>query len=212
VLQPLKKQNQNHLAERSWSTCSSIPNTFWCHTLCYASDLFNVLPICCHTLDGDVPTTPFQLFHGKWPCITSFRVFGSHVVVKCWVTETSKTGKQTERGTQGIFIGFPPNQKGYLIYCPGYAGLLRHPKLAKTGKQTERGTQGIFIGFPPNQKGYLIYCPGSRQILVSDDVLFDESLQAAIATTWQQYQDSLSLKPVSSFIPDIDTTLDHTGT
>jgi len=171
VLQPLKKQNQNHLAERSWSTCSSIPNTFWCHTLCYASDLFNVLPICCHTLDGDVPTTPFQLFHGKWPCITSFRVFGSHVVVKCWVTETSKTGKQTERGTQGIFIGFPPNQKGYLIYCPG-----------------------------------------SRQILVSDDVLFDESLQAAIATTWQQYQDSLSLKPVSSFIPDIDTTLDHTGT
>jgi hypothetical protein len=32
------------------------------------------------------------------------------------------------------------------------------------------------------------------------------------ATTWQQYQDSLSLKPVASHIPDIDTHLEHTGT
>jgi len=48
--------------------------------------------------------------------------------------------------------------------------------------------------------------------LVSDDVIFDESFQAAIAATWQQYQDSLSLKPVASHIPDIDTHLEHTRT
>jgi len=92
-------------------------------------------------------------------------------------------GKHTERGTRGIFIGFPP--------------------------QSQRG---IFIGFPPNQKGYLIFHPGSRQILVSVDVLFDESFHAAIATTWQQYQDSFSLKPVASFVPDIDTTVEQTVT
>jgi hypothetical protein len=84
--------------------------------------------------------------------------------------------------------------------------------MSSTGKQTERGTRGIFIGFPSNQIGYLILCPGSRQILVSDDVIFDESLQAAIATIWQQYQHNLSLKPVASFIPDVDTTLEQTGT
>jgi hypothetical protein len=129
------------------------------------------LPIHGHTPAGDVPATPYQFYYGQLPSIASFRVFGSPVVVKCWVTEQSPTGKQTERGTRGIFIGFPPNQKGYLIFCPG-----------------------------------------SRQILVSDDVIFDESFQAAIATTWQQYQDSLSLKPVASHIPDIDTHLEHTGT
>ncbi len=176
-----KKQNQNHLAEHSWQTIcgmarsllvhAHLPDTFWFHALCYASDIFNVLPICRNAPAGDVPTTPYQLFHGTLPCISAFRVFGSPVVMKRWVTEMSKTGKQTERGTRGIFIGFPPNQKGYLIFCPG-----------------------------------------SRKILVSDDGIFDESFQTAIATTWQQFQGSLSLKPVASFIPDIDTTLEQTGT
>jgi hypothetical protein len=176
-----KKQNQNHLAENSWQTIcgmahsllvhAHLPDTFWFHALHYMSDVFNILPIHCNTPAGEVPTTPYQLFHGTLPSISAFRVFGSPVVVKRWVTEMSSTGKQTERGTRGIFIGFPSNQIGYLILCPG-----------------------------------------SRQILVSDDVIFDESLQAAIATIWQQYQHNLSLKPVASFIPDVDTTLEQTGT
>lgn len=176
-----KKQNQYHIAEWTWQTICGMArsllvhahllDTFWFHALCYASAIFNVLPICVHTTEGDIPCTPYQLYYGQLPCVSSFRVFRSPVVVKRWVTEASSTGKLTERGTRGIFIGFPPNQKGYLVYCPG-----------------------------------------SRQILVLDDVLFGESFQAAIATTWQQYQDSLALQPVSSAIPDVDTTLEQTGT
>jgi hypothetical protein len=141
---PPKKQNQNHLAEWSWQTLcdmarsllvhAHLPDTFWFHAIRYASYIFNVLPIRVHTHPGDVPATPYQLYYGRLPSLASFRVFGSPVVVKRRVTEQSPTGKQTERGTRGVFIGFPPNQKGYLIFCPG-----------------------------------------SRQILVSDDVIFDES-------------------------------------
>jgi hypothetical protein len=80
------------------------------------------------------------------------------------------------------------------------------------GKQTERGMRGIFIGFDDNKKGYLFYMPGSRNIVNSGDAIFDETFHSAIATTWQQHKDSLALKPVSSFLPDATTTVEHTGT
>jgi hypothetical protein len=79
-------------------------------------------------------------------------------------------------------------------------------------KQTERGIRGIFIGFVLNQKGYIIFSPGSRQIIISDDIIFDEGFSSAIAATWQQHKDSLALQPISSHIPDITTTIEHTST
>jgi hypothetical protein len=72
--------------------------------------------------------------------------------------------------------------------------------------------RGIFIGFDTNKKGYLFYMPGSRNIVNSGDATFDETFHSAIATTWQQHKDSLALQPLSSFIPDATTTLEHTGT
>lgn len=119
----------------------------------------------------DIPSTPYQLFFGKCPLISRFRVFGCPAVVRHWVVHNKTNGKQTERGIRGIFIGFHMNQKGYLIYSPG-----------------------------------------SHQVIISDDLIFDESFSSAIATTWQQHKDSLSLQPTHSHIPDITTTLEHTGT
>jgi hypothetical protein len=63
-----------------------------------------------------------------------------------------------------------------------------------------------------HQKGYMIFTPASRKILISDDVIFDESFFAAIATTWQQHKDSLALQPAISYIPDATMCQDHTGT
>jgi hypothetical protein len=63
-----------------------------------------------------------------------------------------------------------------------------------------------------HQKGYVIYCPGSRSIIISNDVIFDELFTSAIALTWQKFQDGLTLRPLASFIPDVSTTLEHTGT
>jgi hypothetical protein len=67
--------------------------------------------------------------------------------------------------------------------------------------------------FHMNQKGYLIYSTGSHQTLTSDNVIFDEGLfSSTIATTWQLHKDSLAVKPVTSYIPDVTATIEHTGT
>ncbi len=176
-----KKLQQNHLAERTWNTICSmarsmlvharLPDNFWFHALKYSTAIFNVLPIRGMTSEGELPSTPYAMFLNRRPCINHFRVFGCPVVVKRW-----KTGESC---------------------C---------------GKQTERGTWGIFVGFPSTQKGYLVFSPQSRHILISADIQFDESFQAAVATTWQQHKDSLALQPLSTFPPDADATLEHTGT
>jgi hypothetical protein len=42
--------------------------------------------------------------------------------------------------------------------------------------------------------------------------MFDEGFCSAITTTWQQHKDSLALQPISSHIPDVTATIEHTGT
>ena len=176
-----KKQYQNHLAERTWQTVSSIarsllvharlPDTFWFQALCYAAHIFNVIPVHGLKNQAEVPATPYELFHGVKPSILPFRVFGCPSVIKSWTADERSNGKQTERGMRGIFIGFDNNKKGFLFYMPG-----------------------------------------SRNIVNSGDAIFDETFQSAIATTWQQHKDSLALHPTSSFIPDVTTNIEHTGT
>ncbi len=56
-----------------------------------------------------------------------------------------------------------------------------------------------------------MYLPSTRRITISADVLFDESFQTAIVTNWRHYQDSLALQPEPSFIPNINITLESTG-
>jgi len=176
-----KKQYQNHLAEWTWQTISSmtrsllvharLPDNFWFHGLQYAAHIFNVLPIRGLTAaQSDTPTMPWQLFHGSKPLVGRFRIFGCPVTLLHWTS--------AERAH---------------------------------GKQTERGIRGIFVGFHPHQKGYLIFTPGSHQLVISDDVAFDEHFYSAIALTWQQHKDSLALQPASSDIPTVDTPVERTG-
>jgi len=181
VLAAPKKQCQNHLAERTWQTILSIacsllvhaclPDTFWYQALCYATNIFNVLPIRGLKSQAEIPATPHELFFGSKPFILPFRVFGCPSIVKRWTADERANGKQTEWGIRGIFIGFDTNKKGYLFYMPG-----------------------------------------SRNILASADAIFDESFHSAIATTWQQHRDTLALQPTHSYIPDVTTIQEQTGT
>ena len=64
------------------------------------------------------------------------------------------------------------------------------------------------MGFSPTQKGLLLYLPSTRQIVSSGDVICDETFASTVAETWRH---ALPLRPTSSFIPDPNTTLEHTG-
>jgi transposase InsO family protein len=134
VLAAPKKQSQNHLAERTWQTISSIarsllvhaslPDTFWYQALQYATCIFNVIPVRGLKNHAEFPATPHELFYGSKPLILSFRVFGCPSIVKRWVADERGNGKQTERGMRGVFIGFDTNKKGYLFYMPGSRNIL----------------------------------------------------------------------------------------
>jgi len=110
-----------------------------------------------------------------------------------------------------LFQGVKPKIGHLQVFgCPITA---RHWTTAENtnGKQTQRGIRGIFVSMTDNQKGYLFYSPGSRQLYISGDITFDETFSSTIATTWRPHRDNLALHPVTSSIPDVSTTLEHTG-
>ncbi len=78
-------------------------------------------------------------------------------------------------------------------------------------KGTQRGIRGIHLGFSPTQKGWLLYVPSTRQIVISGDVICDETFASTVAETWRPFHDALALRPETSFIPDPHTFVEHTG-
>jgi transposase InsO family protein len=129
ILAAPKKQYQNHLAERTWQTISTmsrsllvharLPDTFMFNALVYTCHIFNILPVKGLLDESGNVSTPYTLFHGEKPRINHFRVFGCPVVARKWSTPHTTSSKQTERGIRGIFLGFDYNQKGYVFYSPG---------------------------------------------------------------------------------------------
>jgi hypothetical protein len=89
------------------------------HALVHACRIFNVLPVKGLKNIAGNPATPHELFLGEQPTISHFRVFGCPVVARKWCTSQTSSGKQTERGIRGIFLGMDTNQKGYIFYSPG---------------------------------------------------------------------------------------------
>jgi hypothetical protein len=123
--------SQSHLVERAWQTVTSmtrlmlvharLPDTYYYHALRYATAIFNVLSVKGIFNKDGVTSTPHELCRGHKPSmIQEFKVFGCPCVAKKYLAtiDGSQQSKQTERGIRGVFIGFPENQKGYLIYVP----------------------------------------------------------------------------------------------
>ena len=125
-----KQQWQNNRAERTWQTIHNmarsmlvharLPDDYWYHAVRYASAVFNVSPVQgLKNAKGECDTL-FELFTGRKPLISQFRVFGCPVVAKKWTVliDGKRRENSTQRGIRGVFIGFPANQKGYLLYIP----------------------------------------------------------------------------------------------
>jgi len=110
-----------------------------------------------------------------------------------------------------LFQGTKPKISMFRVFgCPITARKWT-TKQNSASKQTQRVIHGIFIDFAENQKVFLFYSSASRQIYISGDMTFDESFSSTIATTWHLNRDDLALRPAASDIPDINTTLEHTG-
>ena len=61
-------------------------------------------------------------------------------------------------------------------------------------QQAKNGFRGIFVGIPGHQKGDLVYVPSSRNIILSYDVVFDESLSSELAYMSQPYSEAMVMR------------------
>jgi Reverse transcriptase (RNA-dependent DNA polymerase) len=83
---------------------------------------------------SDALVSPYQLYFGRRPPIRRFRIFGSPCVSKVYRrSNRDHVAVQTkhlvdrnifQRGVRGIFVGFPTNSAGYLIWNPASSKLM----------------------------------------------------------------------------------------
>ncbi|GJV95265.1 retrovirus-related pol polyprotein from transposon TNT 1-94 [Tanacetum coccineum] len=85
----------------------SIPQKFWCNavdTSTYILNRFLIRPF--------LGKTPYELFKGKKPSLEHFKVFGC----KYFILNTKDyLTKFDPKSTKGIFLGYSPNSKAYII-------------------------------------------------------------------------------------------------
>ncbi|GJW35946.1 retrovirus-related pol polyprotein from transposon TNT 1-94 [Tanacetum coccineum] len=85
----------------------SIPQKFWCNAVDTSTYILNRILIR-HFLGK----TPYELFKGKKPSLEYFKVFGS----KSFILNTKDClTKFDPKSTEGIFLGYSPNSKAYII-------------------------------------------------------------------------------------------------
>jgi len=88
---------------------SKVPAQFWYHAVSHAAYLINRIPA--PFLKN---ASPFEKLYDKEPDLRNVRVFGC----LCYSsTLIANRNKLDPRATIGIFLGFKPNTKGYMIFC-----------------------------------------------------------------------------------------------
>ncbi|KAG8485911.1 hypothetical protein CXB51_020221 [Gossypium anomalum] len=109
---------------------------------------------------------------------------GSMYVVKCQLTEVilgrsslyyiflinrSLSVAIEKKTPQEVWCGNPANYSDLKIFgCPAYAHV-------DNGKLEPRSIKCIFLGYKAGVKGYKLWCPENRKVVISRDVVFDET-------------------------------------
>ena len=85
-----------------------MPKYFWgevVHTSCYVLNRVSIRPI--------LKKTPYELWKGKKPNISYFKVFGC----KCFIlNQKDDLGKFDSKSDVGIFLGYSTSSKAFRVY------------------------------------------------------------------------------------------------
>lgn len=85
-----------------------LPKKFWNVVVLHATFLINLVPSAALN-----DKTPYEVLHGKVLDLSQLRVFGS----LCYAsTLSSHRSRFDPRAHKGIFLGYRPGMKGYVIY------------------------------------------------------------------------------------------------
>ena len=111
---------QNGDAERAIGTLSGIARTvmlasglvgrFWFSGFSYASVVHNI------TFSEARTSSQHVLMYGEKPDTSNHQQFGCEAFL--YRADDKHKGKWDARAEKAIFVGYPANQKGYLLWCP----------------------------------------------------------------------------------------------
>ncbi|KAG8472856.1 hypothetical protein CXB51_034830 [Gossypium anomalum] len=74
-----------------------------------------------------------------------------------------------EKTPQEVWSGNPANYSDLKIFgCPAYAHV-------DNGKLEPRSIKCVFLGYKVGVKGYKLWCPETRKVVISRDIIFDET-------------------------------------
>ncbi|KAJ9520116.1 hypothetical protein QJQ45_030042, partial [Haematococcus lacustris] len=95
---------------RSILHAADISLSFWAHAVKYANYIRCLLPV------SGQPLTPWEAFYGVKPDLSGLRVFGCRV----WLhVPDQKRSKLQPKSVEGIFVGYQPGSKAYLVVVDG---------------------------------------------------------------------------------------------
>ncbi|KAL0373355.1 UNVERIFIED_CONTAM: Copia protein [Sesamum radiatum] len=92
---------------RSMMAQANLPISLWRDVILTASYILNRVP------SKSIPTTPYELWHGRKPNLESLRPWGSARFVH---STSHKYGKLGPRASKLIFIRYCEYSKGYVMY------------------------------------------------------------------------------------------------
>ncbi|KAG8492178.1 hypothetical protein CXB51_009620 [Gossypium anomalum] len=81
----------------------------------------------------------------------------------------NRTIMEKKKTPQEVWSGNPANYSDLKIFgCPAYAHV-------DNGKLEPRSIKCVFLGYKAGVKGYKLWCPKNRKVVISRDVVFDET-------------------------------------
>ncbi|KAG8473502.1 hypothetical protein CXB51_035665 [Gossypium anomalum] len=81
----------------------------------------------------------------------------------------NRTIMEKKKTPQEVWSGNPANYSDLKIFgCPAYAHV-------DNGKLEPRSIKCVFLGYKAGVKGYKLWCPENRKVVISRDVVFDET-------------------------------------
>jgi Integrase core domain len=133
-------QEMNGVVESAWKVVRLLARSFMVEARVgeafqdfayeHAWKVYNFLPLRSLTLNGRA-TSPYELYYGHKPRISKLRVLFCPCVLKTHTATAKRPGSDSvrvftdknnaQRGLQGIFVGLPRHQAGYICYIPSTA-------------------------------------------------------------------------------------------
>ncbi|KAG8475340.1 hypothetical protein CXB51_032188 [Gossypium anomalum] len=87
----------------------------------------------------------------------------------CFLINRSLSIAIEKKTPQEVWSGNPANYSDLKIFgCPAYAHV-------DNGKLEPRSIKCVFLGYKAGVKGYKLWCPENRKVVISRDIVFDET-------------------------------------